>query len=158
MELILFIASGLFWIVFYIFQGIHDTHFIKEVTELQNAIDEKTLIGLQDSIIQRELKWKLYGSIEKALTKIFMAVLIYFITQDVTFSILIFLLSILLRWFVHDITVAIGLGRGINHIGPDFIWTDKILRNLSRKGINQYLIKLLPLIILIAAIILYIID
>lgn len=150
METIILIFTITFWIVYYILQGMHDVNIVQEVKLLRNNISNESNKILEKDIIKKELGWKFWGSLEKALVKIVGAVIIYLFTSDIYFAFLCLILSVSLRWLVHDLTVAIGLGKGFSHIGPDFIWTDKVLQQLHNKGINQYFIKLTLNLLLLA--------
>ncbi|PKL87651.1 MAG: hypothetical protein CVV23_14210 [Ignavibacteriae bacterium HGW-Ignavibacteriae-2] len=156
MEVFLFIGCVIFWILYYIFEGLHDTNFVKEVKIARSKLTDQQNNEIHEAIIQKELRWKFWDSLEKALTKIFIAILIYYISEDFIFALLLLLLSVCIRWLVHDLTVALGLGKGIKHIGPDFIWSDKLLRRLESAGINQYVVKLVPTIITIILVIYHI--
>ncbi len=153
---LIFIISTIFWIVYYIFQGLHDTHVVKEVELLRNKLPGNDSHILEEKIISHEVNWKFWDSLEKAMTKIGIAILIYVVSDDYIFALLLLCLSIFIRWVVHDLTVALALRGNLKHIGPEFVWTDKILRWLSRFGINQYVIKLIPSIIIILGIIYHI--
>ncbi len=59
------------------------------------------------------------------------------------------LLAVGIRSIAHDFFISIKMGKGLNHIGPDFLWWDKFLRIMNNKGINQYIIKLIPVTLLI---------
>jgi hypothetical protein len=142
METIILISSIVFWVIFYILQGMHDVRIVEEIQLLKKNSNNEKLSLIENEIVSKEISWKLWGSLEKALTKLTITIIIYFFSHDLYFSLLCLALSVGLRWLVHDLTVAIGLGRGLSHIGPDFIWTDKILAQLKRVGINQYVIKL----------------
>lgn len=136
----------------------HDTNFIKEVELMQNELPEETYEQLKNQIISLELNWKLWDGFEKAITKSALAFFIYYLSGDIVFTVLLLCLSIFIRWIVHDLTVAFALRKNLNHIGPDFVWTDRLLRQISEKGINQYVIKFIPTLLFIAAIIIYISD
>ena len=51
---IIFIISLIFWIVYYIFQGLHDTHVVKEV-ELEN---ENGFLVYNVSILFNRQEWE----------------------------------------------------------------------------------------------------
>jgi len=149
MELFLFIGSVLFWILYYIFEGSHDAAFARETKLLRDNIDEEKYAKIKSGFIKYELDWHLFDSLEKALTKIVFAMLIYLITDNFLFSFQMLLLSVGIRSVMHDMVVALRLGKGLKHIGPDFLWWDRFLRRMQNYGINQYLIKLLPNILLV---------
>jgi len=150
MELILFIGSILFWILYYIFEGSHDAAFAKETKLLRDNIDqEKYNTEVKDGFVKHELDWHLFDALEKALTKIVFSILIYLITTNLLFSFQMLLLSVGIRSVMHDMVVALRLGKGLKHIGPDFLWWDRFLRKMQNVGINQYVIKLIPNIALI---------
>lgn len=145
----LFIGSFIFWILYYIFEGIHDSTFAEETKLLRKNIDEVTYIKIKDQFVKLELDWHLFDALEKALTKIVIALLIFLITQNFLFSFQMLLLSVGIRSIMHDLVVAIKLKKGLNHIGPDFLWWDRFFRKMQSKGINQYIIKLIPNILLV---------
>lgn len=149
MELFLFIGSILFWILYYIFEGSHDAAFANETKLLRDNIDEEKYDKIKEGFIKHELDWHLFDSLEKALTKIVFAILIYFITNNFLFSFQMLLLSVGIRSVMHDMVVALRLGKGLKHIGPDFLWWDRFLRRMQNIGVNQYFIKLSPNILLI---------
>ena len=149
MELFLFIGSVLFWILYYIFEGSHDAAFARETKLLRDNIDEEKYAKIKSGFIKYELDWHLFDSLEKALTKIVFAMLIYLITDNFLFSFQMLLLSVGIRSVMHDMVVALRLGKGLKHIGPDFLWWDRFLRRMQNYGINQYLIKSLPNILLV---------
>ena len=142
METIILIAVVVFWTLFYILEGMHDVRVVEEIKLLKKYISLENLKTIESDIVQKEISWKLWGGFEKGLTKIVISVVIYLFTNDIYFSFLCLMLSVSLRWFIHDLTVAMGLGLGLSHIGPDFIWTDKILIKLQNQGINQYVVKI----------------
>jgi hypothetical protein len=157
-DLIIFLSNSVFWILFYILQGKHDVHIIEEVKLLRGNLSESQNNEIEKEIIYRELKWKFWGSLEKALVKLVLSTIIYITTNDVYFATLCFLLSVGLRWLIHDLTVAIGLKKGFKHIGPDFIWTDRLLIKLQKIGINQYFVKLSINLLIILLSLIHIID
>ncbi len=142
METIIFIYTIVFWILFYILQGMHDVNIVQEVKLLRRHIDDKINNNLEAEIVKKELGWKFWGGLEKTLVKVACSLVVYLFAGDLYFAFLCLLLSVSLRWLVHDMTVAIGLGKGLSHIGPDFIWTDRMLKKMQKKGINQYVVKL----------------
>jgi len=153
MELILFIGSILFWILYYIFEGSHDAAFAKETKLLRDNIDQERYNSeIKDGFVKHELDWHLFDALEKVF-----AILIYLITKNFLFSFQMLLLSVGVRSVMHDMVVALRLGKGLKHIGPDFLWWDRFLRKMQNAGINQYVIKLIPNIALIIWII-YSID
>jgi len=149
MELFLFIGSIFFWILYYIFEGSHDAAFAHETKLLRDNIDSEKYNKIKDGFIKYELDWHLFDSLEKALTKIVFAILIYLITDNFLFSFQILLLSVGIRSVMHDMVVALRLGKGLKHIGPDFLWWDRFLRRMQNVGVSQYVIKLIPNILLI---------
>ena len=150
MELSLFIGAIFFWIFYYIFEGSHDAAFAQETKLLRDNINEDKYLKIKDGFIKHELDWHLFDSLEKALTKIVFAILVYLVTENFLFSFQTLLLSVGIRAVMHDMIVALRLGKGLKHIGPDFLWWDRFLRKMQNIGINQYLIKLIPNILLIA--------
>lgn len=149
MEVILFIGTILFWILYYFFEGSHDAAFAKETKLFTDNMDEDKITKIKKNFVKLELDWHLFDALEKALTKIVFAILIYLITYNLLFSFQMLLLSVGIRSVMHDLVVALWLGKGIHHIGPDFLWWDRFLRKMQNRGINQYLIKLIPNFLLI---------
>jgi len=149
MDLYLFVGSIIFWIIYYIFEGSHDAAFAKETKLLRDVIEKEKYSEIEGSFIKHELDWHLFDSLEKALTKIVFAILIYLITNNFLFAFQMLLLSVGIRSVMHDMVVALRLGKGLNHIGPDFLWWDRFLRKMQNIGINQYLIKLIPNVIIL---------
>ncbi len=154
MEYIIFVSAIIFWIVYYIFEGMHDANFAKETALLSKHIDKEKYSQIKPDFVKYELRWKLWDSLEKALVKIVSSIMIYYLTDDLVFSVLMLALAACIRAIMHDLVVALGLGKGLSHIGPDYIYWDRFLRRMSEKGINQYVIKLTPTII-VSGIILY---
>ena len=73
--------------------------------------------------------------------------MIFMITENTLFALQILFLAVTVRMIMHDLVVALGLGKGLNHIGPsEDIWWDTFLRRMQKFGINQYLIKAIPLL------------
>jgi hypothetical protein len=138
----------LFWSVVYIVQGRHDVAIVKEIELIKKRVKPADIQTIEADIIKSELSWKFWHIIENLMVKVALTVLIFILTKNSIAALLLFILSIFIRWFVHDIILALGLEKGIRHIGPDWIWTDKVLRRLHAKGINQYLLKLIPIILL----------
>ena len=149
MELYLFIGVTVFWIIYYVFEGSHDGVFAKETKLLRDEIDPEKFEKIKPNFIKLELDWHYYDTLEKALTKIVIALLLFIITQNLIFSFQMLLLSGGIRSIMHDLVVALKLNKGFKHIGPDFLWWDRFLRKMQARGINQYIIKLFPNIILI---------
>ncbi|MBU0560034.1 MAG: hypothetical protein KJ799_15240 [Bacteroidetes bacterium] len=149
-EALVLVLFSAFWVLYYIFQGMHDVAFLNEVKLLKNALTKEQMNNLLNSVIKTELSWKFWDALEKLLAKSAICFLIYYILDDILYASLLFLLAVFIRWFVHDLVVAIGLKKGLKHIGPDFIPTDKLLRKLSDVGFNQYIIKLVPILIILA--------
>ncbi len=148
MELYLFIGVTVFWIIYYIFEGSHDGTFAKETKILRDKIDKAEFEKIRSNFVKLELDWHLFDALEKALTKIVIAILIFLVTQNLIFSFQMLLLSVAIRSVMHDLVVALKLNKGLRHIGPDFLWWDRFLRNMQNHGINQYIIKLVPNIFL----------
>jgi len=149
MELILLICSIIFWIIYYFFEGSHDAAFVKETEIIKNEVDEDKYRSIEPKVIKFELSWHLWDSFEKALVKIIISILVFLITDNLLFAIQLLLLSVAIRSIMHDLVVALKLGKGLNHIGPDFLWWDRFLRRMQNRGINQYLIKLIPTALII---------
>ncbi len=148
MELLIFLLSILFWIIYYAVQSLHDVAFIKEVNLFKDKLDSETINSLKPEYEKYELKWKNLDTLEKIIVKSVMLLLVLFITENLLFCIQLFLFGLVFRTFIHDLVVAIALHKKTNHIGPDYIWADKLLRHLEKKGINQYIVKTIPLIII----------
>jgi len=141
----------LFWCVLYFAQGRHDVAFLKETQLIKEEVTPAAVQKIVPEMIKSELNWKFWQMIENLMIKIALTVLIFALRNNIMAALLLFTLSIFIRWSVHDIVVAIGLGKGTRHIGPDWIWTDRVLWKLREKGINQYIVKLIPIVILIVA-------
>ena len=150
MELIIFFAAIIFWVLYYIFEGLHDTAFLKERDIIKDKLDDETYTSIDSKVKHFEKRWHLFDNLEKSLVKVVLSILIYLITNNLLFSFQLLCLALVVRVIVHDLVVAVGLGKGINHIGPseDVMW-DTFLRKTRNFGINQYVIKAVPLIIVI---------
>lgn len=147
MELIIFLSSILFWIIYYVFEGLHDTAFIKERDIIKEKVKEENYKSIDSRVKYYEKLWHRYDSFEKSLVKIVFSILVFVITANLLFSFQLLCLAVAIRMVMHDLVVALGLGKGINHIGPSHdIWWDTFLRKMNSAGINQYIIKALPLI------------
>ena len=149
MEFYLFLASILFWILYYYFEGSHDGAFALETKLMREKLGADRFKEIEEGFIKFELDWHWYDSLEKALVKIVFAVLIYFITDNFLFAFQMILLAVGIRSVAHDFFVAHTMGKGLNHIGPDFLWWDKFLRKMQNIGINQYIIKLIPNLLIV---------
>jgi len=154
MLMTLLICGIIFWIVYYYFEGNHDGVFANEVKLLKSKIDTNDLTEIEKDFVKHELAWHWYDGLEKALVKIVLSILIFIITDNILFSFQMLLLAVGIRSIAHDFFISIKMGKGLNHIGPDFLWWDKFLRIMHNKGINQYVIKLIPVALLILWIIL----
>lgn len=154
MLMTLLICGILFWILYYFFEGFHDGVFANEVKLLKSKIEPNDLTDIEKDFVKHELAWHWYDGLEKALVKIVLSILIYLLTNNLLFSFQMLLLAVGVRSIAHDFFISIKMGKGLNHIGPDFLWWDKFLRIMYRKGINQYVIKLVPVALLIIWIIL----
>lgn len=149
MEIILLICSIIFWVIYYFFEGSHDAAFVKEMEIIRNEVDENKYRSIEPKVIKFELSWHMWDSLEKALVKITFSILVFLITDNLLFAIQLLLLSVAVRSIMHDLVVSLKLGKGLNHIGPDFLWWDRFLRRMKNIGINQYLIKLIPTALII---------
>ena len=149
MELYLFLSAILFWILYYYFEGSHDGAFALETKLMREKLGVEKFKEIEEGFVKYELDWHWYDSLEKALVKIIFAVLVYFITDNFLFSFQMILLAVGIRSVAHDFFVARTMGKGLNHIGPDFLWWDRFLRKMQNIGINQYVIKLIPNLIII---------
>jgi hypothetical protein len=149
MEFYLFLASILFWILYYYFEGSHDGAFALETKLMREKLGTEKFEEIEDDFIKYELDWHWYDSLEKALVKIIFAVLVYLITENYLFAFQMILLAVGIRSVAHDFFVARTMGKGLNHIGPDFLWWDRFLRKMQNIGINQYVIKLIPNLIIV---------
>ena len=156
MKLTILVALLLFWLLYYVFQGLHDVAFIKETRLLKQKITPEDFNSLKDQYVSLELAWKAWDVLEKALVKLAFAVLVFVLTGDFLFALLLFILSAALRWLLHDLVVAMGLGQGFRHIGPDYIATDRFLRWMQFHGLNQYVIKCIPILLLLALLLFHI--
>ncbi len=150
MELYIFIAAILFWILYYYFEGSHDGSFALETKLMREKLGTENFSEIESDFIKYELDWHWYDGLEKALVKIVFSSLIYLITDNLLFSFQMILLAVGIRSVAHDLFVALKMGKGLNHIGPDFLWWDRFIRKMSNFGINQYVIKLIPNLIIIA--------
>jgi len=149
MELYLFLSAILFWILYYYFEGSHDGAFALETKLMREKLGVEKFKEIEEGFVKYELDWHWYDSLEKALVKIIFAVLVYFITDNFLFSFQMILLAVGIRSVAHDFFVARTMGKGLNHIGPDFLWWDRFLRKMQNIGINQYVIKLIPNLIIV---------
>ncbi len=146
----LLLGGILFWILYYYFEGNHDGVFANEIKLFRSQIDSEKIKEIEPEFVKYELSWHLFDALEKSLVKIVTSVLIYLLTSNLLFSIQMLLISVGIRSVAHDFFISIRMGKGLNHIGPDFLWWDRFLRKMNNIGINQYIIKLLPNILLIA--------
>ena len=144
MEFYLLISAVFFWFLYYYFEGSHDGAFALETKLMKEKLGEDSFDKIKDEFIKFELDWHWYDSLEKSLVKIVFATLVYLITDNLLFAVQMIFLAIGIRIIAHDLFVAIKMGYGINHIGPDFLWWDNFLRRMQSRGINQYIIKLIP--------------
>lgn len=150
MDLTIFTCGIFFWILYYVFEGSHDVAFLKQIDLYRQKLDEETNKSVKDASDKYERDWHFRDDLEKALVKLAAALLIYLLTDDILFAFQMLAISFFIRVIVHDLVVAIGLGKGISHIGPseDVAW-DSFLRKMKKVGINQYVIKLVPTILLL---------
>ena len=149
MLLALMIGGIIFWILYYYFEGNHDGVFANEIKLFRNQLDQNAITNIEQQFIKHELAWHWYDAMEKALVKIVLSVLIYLLTHNLLFSFQMLLLSVGVRSVAHDFFISLKMGKGINHIGPDFLWWDRFLRRMQNRGINQYVIKLIPNLLLV---------
>jgi hypothetical protein len=149
MELYLFIAAILFWILYYYFEGSHDGAFALETKLMREKLGKDKFKEVENDFVKYELDWHWYDGLEKALVKIIFAVLIYFITNNILFSFQMILLAVGIRSFAHDLFVTLAMGKSLNHIGPDFLWWDRFFRKMDKIGINQYVIKFIPNLLIV---------
>lgn len=140
----------IFWTLYYYFEGNHDGVFANEIKLFRSQIDSEKIKKIESEFVKYELSWHLFDALEKSLVKIVASVLIYLLTNNLLFSFQMLLLSVGVRSVAHDFFISIRMGKGLNHIGPDFLWWDRFLRKMNNIGINQYIIKLLPNFLLIA--------
>lgn len=146
MELIIFLSAILFWIVYYIFEGLHDSAFIKERDVIKEKVNDGNYKTIEARVKYYEKLWHKYDNFEKSLVKIVFSIFVFIITNNLLFSFQLLCLAVAIRMIMHDLVVAVGLGKGIHHIGPseDILW-DSFLRKMKTLGINQYVIKIIPL-------------
>ncbi len=149
MEIYLFLSAILFWILYYYFEGSHDGAFALETKLMREKLGTEKFKEIEKGFVKYELDWHWYDGLEKALVKIVFAVLIYFITDNLLFAFQMILLAVGIRSVAHDFFVARTMGKGLNHIGPDFLWWDRFLRKMQNIGINQYVIKLIPNLLIV---------
>ncbi|MGD8778627.1 MAG: hypothetical protein PVH88_06645 [Ignavibacteria bacterium] len=149
MEISIFLFLILFWIIYYAVQSLHDVAFIKEVNLFKDKLDTATINSLKSEHQKYELKWKYWDTVEKIIVKVVMLVFVYLFTKDLIFCIQLFLFGIIFRTLVHDFVIAVVLHKTVRHIGPDYIWADRFLRNMEKIGINQYIVKTTPLAVII---------
>ncbi|PIQ11430.1 MAG: hypothetical protein COW71_00595 [Ignavibacteriales bacterium CG18_big_fil_WC_8_21_14_2_50_31_20] len=149
MELYLFITAILFWILYYYFEGSHDGAFALETKLMREKLGTIKFNEIEKDFIKFELDWHWYDGLEKALVKIVFSVFVYFITDNLLFAAQMLFLSVGIRSFAHDLFVTIAMGKSLNHIGPDFLWWDRFLRKMHNVGINQYVIKFIPNLIIV---------
>lgn len=148
MELYLFVSAILFWILYYYFEGSHDGAFALETKLMREKLGKESFTEIEEDFVKYELDWHLFDALEKSLVKIVFAILTYLITSNVLFAFQMILLAVGIRSVAHDFFVARRMGKGLNHIGPDFLWWDRFLRKMHNIGINQYIIKLIPNLII----------
>jgi len=146
LELIFFLASIVFWIVYYIFEGLHDSAFIKERDVIKEKLNDEKYKSIDARVKHYEKLWHMYDNFEKSLVKIVFSIFVFIITSNLLFSFQLLCLAVAIRMIMHDLVVALALGKGIHHIGPsEDIWWDSLLRKIKFYGINQYVIKLFTL-------------
>ncbi len=149
MELYIFIASIIFWLLYYYFEGSHDGAFALETKLMKEKLGKEKFSEIKNDFVKYELKWHLFDALEKALVKIVFAILVYLITENLLFAFQMILLAVGIRSFAHDLFVTLAMGKKLNHIGPDFLWWDRFLRKMQQNGINQYVIKFIPNLIIV---------
>ena len=149
MEFYLFLSAILFWILYYYFEGSHDGAFALETKLMREKLGKDKFSEIEKGFVKYELDWHLFDALEKSLVKIVLSVLVYFITNNIFFAFQMLVLAVGIRSVAHDFFVARRMGKGLNHIGPDFLWWDRFLRKMQNIGINQYVIKLIPNLIIV---------
>jgi len=131
-----------FWILFYINEGLHDVAFIKEIKTLKVYCFSSVPKTFATHYAKQ---WHARDALEKLAVKIVMVLLIGVITSDFLLIVWLFCISVFIRWFVHDLVIGLGLDRGWNYIGTGPTQSDVFLQTMKSWGINQYIIKLVPL-------------
>lgn len=149
MEIYLFIVAILFWILYYYFEGSHDGAFALETKLMREKLGDEKFKEIEEGFVKYELDWHWYDGLEKSLVKIVFSIFVFLLTDNLLFAFQMLLLAVGIRSFAHDLFVTIAMGKSLNHIGPDFLWWDRFLRKMQNIGINQYVIKLIPNLILI---------
>ena len=144
------ISFVIFWIIFYIFEGKRDGHHSLELNQS---------IGWKDVNKKREYNkcWHNDAAIYLALTHLTISFLFAFVIgEDILFGIGLTLISVSLRVLLHDGMINITRGLDWNYYSTcDYKgdWWDCFLIKMRDKGIPQWVIRGLFLVLSILFII-----
>jgi|GEM_PF-2204777 len=157
-EIIIIIATTVFWIVYYLFEGLHDACVINQRNYLINLVNRNGIKADEEQLYKWNNRFHDYDSWEKAITKIVVAILIYFISESFLFSLLMLILSVAIRIVVHDLVISVNIGQKWDYVGvTDTNFWDIFLQKMKSKGVSPTLIRVSIILFSIITIIIYLI-
>lgn len=151
MELLFVIIYFIFWIAYYILEGIHDANIILWKQATANPILTTDQKALNEKYNQN---WHEYDAYEKALTHIAITASIFFIGGSIWLFLSLILMSVSIRILIHNYCINKFMNIDVNYIGTTD-WFDLFMRKLEDKGISQWTVKFVLLGISILLVILF---
>lgn len=152
MELFLFvIAYILFWCTYYYVEGRHDANVIlwKQMSDKKDkTIHEINLEKLYNK------NWHKYDAYEKLMVHLTLPIVSLLFQCNIIFIIGLFILSISIRLYVHNMVINKYTGKEIDYIGLTD-WFDIFLLELNSSGVSQWIFKgiifIISIIIILSA-------
>lgn len=152
MDLILFsILYFVFWIIYYAIESYHDANVIlwNQVTYDRNATQDKRDLAQKYSTL-----WHDWDGVEKGLVHIVITAIVFLLGGNIWICASLLLLSLSIRFLVHDYLINIFLGVSASHIGTTH-WIDIFMRKLESIGISQWVVKFTLLFISIILVLIF---
>lgn len=137
MILLYVIIYFIFWILYYIIEGIHDANVIlwQQSTISPTLTNDQKLLSTK-----HRLEWHEYDAYEKGLTHIALTLPIFLIGGGWLLAISLLILSLSIRLLVHNYCINKFMGIDINHIGTTDLF-DLFMKHMADTGISQWTIK-----------------
>jgi hypothetical protein len=155
-ETIILIAVTIFWISYYVFEGLHDACVINQRNYMIGLLNQNGIKKDEEKLYDWNNGFHDYDTWEKIHTKLAIAVLIYFVCDSVIYSLLMLTLSVAIRVAIHDLVISINIGQAWDYVGvTDTNFWDIFLQKMKAKGISPTLIRLSIIVSSILTIIIY---
>lgn len=145
----------LFFIIYYMIEGLHDGHVILWERAYEKTSDSVNNFFHANKFKFHSNKWHTLDMYEKIMVHIIVSLFLYVMITDIVLVIMATISGLSIRWVVHDMVINRLLKQPLGYVGTTAT-TDKIIRYIHENyKISQWILKLVPLFISLLLIILF---